>query len=152
MIAELQQRMSQNPNDAEIPTTLGEAQLNLVRTIHESGGDINEMGILAMQADQSFNAALKIDPQNWEANFVKASSMYYWPPDPTRDNDVVQRLSNLIDQQETMTPNPAFAQPYVVLGNEYLKIGQPERAAATWQLGLTKFPNDPSLLKKINGQ
>lgn len=152
VIAELQQRMSQNPNDAEIPTTLGEAQLNLVRTIHESGGDINEMGILAMQADQSFNAALKIDPQNWEANFVKASSMYYWPPDPTRDNDVVQRLSNLIDQQETMTPNPAFAQPYVVLGNEYLKIGQPEKAAATWQLGLAKFPNDPSLLKKINGQ
>jgi hypothetical protein len=39
-----------------------------------------------------------------------------------------------------------------VLGNEYQKIGQPEKAVATWQLGLTKFPNDPTLLKKINGQ
>jgi len=152
-IAELKQRAADDPKNPQLPTTIGEALLNKVRALHEAGGsDVNEMGILAMQADQSFNAALKIDPQNWEANFVKAASMYYWPTDVGRDNDVVQRLSNLIDQQETMTPNPAFVQPYVVLGNEYQKIGQPEKALATWQLGLTKFPNDPTLQKKINGQ
>ncbi len=152
-IAELKQRAVDNPNNAQLPTTLGEAMLNKVRALKESGGgDINEMGILAMQADQSFNAALKIDPQNWEANFVKASSQFYWPPDEKRDADVVQRLSGLIDQQETMTPNPAFVQTYVVLGNQYEKLGQHDKAAATWQLGLTKFPNDPALLKKINGQ
>jgi tetratricopeptide (TPR) repeat protein len=151
-IAELKQRAAENPNDAEIPTTIGEAQLNQVRALKEAGGDVNEMGILAMQADQSFNAALKIDPQNWEANFVKAASMYYWPAEVARDNDVVQRLSNLIDQQETMAAQPQFVQTYVVLGNEYQKIGQPDKAVATWQLGLTKFPNDPTLLKKINGQ
>ena len=151
-IADLKQRMADNPTNAGIPTTLGEAQLNKVRALHDAGGDINEIGILAMQADQSFNAALKIDPQNWEASFVKASSMYYWPADPTRDSEVVQRLSGLIDQQETMTPMPAFAQTYLVLGNEYQKIGQPDKATATWQLGLTKFPNDPSLQKKLNGQ
>jgi len=147
-IAELKQRAADDPNNAQLPTTIGEAQLNKVRAIKEAGGDVNEMGILAMQADQSFNAALKIDPQNWEANFVKAASMYYWPPDATRDNDVVQRLSGLIDQQETLTPNPAFMQTYVVLGNEYQKIGQPDKALATWQLGLTKFPGDSTLQKK----
>ncbi len=118
-IDELKQRVAANPNDPEIPTTLGEAQLNKVRAIKEAGGDLNDMGILAMQADQSFNAALKIDPQNWEAQFMKSSSMYYWPADPARDNDVVQRLSGLVDQQETMTPQPQFAQTYLVLGNEY---------------------------------
>ncbi len=151
-IAELKQRAADNPNNAQLPTTLGEAQLNKVRAIKEAGGDVNELGILAMQADQSFNAALKIDPQNWEANFVKASSQFYWPPDEKRDADVVQRLSGLIDQQETMTPNPAFVQTYVVLGNQYEKLGQHEKATATWQLGLQKFPNDPALLKKIGGQ
>jgi len=151
-IADLKQRMTDNPTDASIPTTLGEAQLNKLRAIKEAGGDINDLGILAMEADKSFNAALKIDPQNWEANLVKASSMYYWPADPVRDNEVVQRLSGLIDQQETMTANPAFAQTYLILGNEYQKIGQPDKAQATWQLGLTKFPNDPTLQKKINGQ
>jgi tetratricopeptide (TPR) repeat protein len=151
-MAELKQRATDNPNDPEIPTTLGEAELNKVKALHDAGADVNEMGILAMQADQNFNAALKIDPQNWEANFVKASSMYYWPADPTRDNDVVQRLSSLIDQQETMTMQPQFAQTYVVLGNEYQKLGQPDKAQATWQLGAQKFPNDPTLQAKINGR
>jgi tetratricopeptide (TPR) repeat protein len=151
-IDELKQRVAANPSDPEIPTTLGEAQLNKVRALKESGGDINDMGILAMQADQSFNAALKLDPQNWEAQFMKSSSMYYWPADPARDNDVVQRLSGLIDQQQTMPAQPQFAQTYVVLGNEYLKIGQPDKAMATWQLGAQQFPNDPTLQKKISGQ
>jgi len=151
-IADLKQRMADNPTDASIPTTLGEAQLNKLRALKEAGAEINDLGILAMESDKSFNAALKIDPQNWEANFVKASSIYYWPPDEKRDNENAQRLSNLIDQQETMTPNPAFVQTYVVLGNQYQKMGQTDKALATWQLGLTKFPNDATLKKKLAGQ
>jgi len=152
VIAALKQRAVDNPNDASVPTTLGEAQLNKVKALKEAGADINELGILAMQADQSFNTALKIDPQNWEAQFVKASSMYYWPADPTRDNDVVQRLSGLIDQQENMPSQPDFAQTYIVLGNQYQKIGQPDKAMATWQLGLQKFPNNSALQTKISGR
>jgi len=151
-IAELKQRAADDPNNPQLPTTIGEAMLNKVRAIKEAGGDINDMGILAMQADQSFNAALRIDPQNWEANFVKASSMYYWPAEVARDNDVVQRLSGLIDRQETMPSQPEFVQSYLVLGNEYQKIGQPDKALATWQLGLTKFPGNPALQGKISGQ
>lgn len=150
-IAELKQRALDNPNDPEIPITLGEAQINKVGAIHEAGGDINEQGILAMQADQNFNAALKIDPANFEAQLVKAISMTYWPIEPTRDGQVVQTLSSLIDRQETMPSQPDFAQTYIYLGNEYQKIGQPDKAEATWQLGLTKFPNDPTLQKKISG-
>ncbi|MEJ0089392.1 MAG: hypothetical protein WDM80_06565 [Limisphaerales bacterium] len=151
-ITELKQRAADDPNNPQLPTTIGEALLNKVRAIKEAGGDVNDMGILAMQADQNFNAALKIDPQNWEANFVKAASMYYWPTEATRDNDVVQRLSGLIDRQETMPSQPEFVQTYLVLGNEYQKIGQPDKALATWQLGLTKFPGNPALQGKINGQ
>ena len=151
-IAELKQRAADHPGDAEIPTTIGEAQLNQVRAIKEAGGDVNEMGILAMQADQSFNAALKIDPANYEAQLVKAISMTYWPAEPARDAQVVQTLSSLIDRQETMPSQPGFAQTYIYLGNEYQKIGQPDKAVATWQLGLAKFPNDSTLQKKINGQ
>jgi tetratricopeptide (TPR) repeat protein len=150
-VAELKQRAIDNSNDAEIPTTLGELQLNQLRALHDAGGDLNDIGILAMQADQNFNAALKIDPQNWEAQFVKAASMTYWPADPTRDAGVVQQLSSLIDQQETMPSQAGFAQTYVMLGMEYQKMGQPDKAVATWQLGLAKFPNDPTLLQKLNG-
>ena len=154
VIAELQQRAKDNPNNPEIPTTLGEALLNKVRATlaANDGQSSDDIRIMAVQADQSFNAALKIDPQNWEAQFVKAAAMERWPASPQMDNDVVQRLSNLVDQQETMPSQPEFAQTYVVLGNEFQKIGQPDKAKATWLLGAQKFPNDPTLQQKINGQ
>jgi tetratricopeptide (TPR) repeat protein len=155
VIADLKQMAADNPNNAEIPTTIGEAELNEIRAIHEAGTDsanTDQMGILAMQADQEFSAALKIDPQNWEAQFVKDSSMYYWPADPQRDNQIVQSLSSLIDQQETMSANPDFAQTYLMLGNEYQKIGQPDKATATWQLGAQEYPGDSALQKKLTGQ
>jgi len=152
-IEDLKQMAAANPNNAEIPTTLGEAELNECRALSESGGGANydQMGILAMQADQEFNAALQIDPKNWEAQFVKASAMSYWPPNPQVNNQIVQNLTSLIDQQETMSPDPNFAQTYVLLGNEYQKIGQPDKAFATWQLGAQEYPNDPTLQKKLAG-
>jgi tetratricopeptide (TPR) repeat protein len=153
VIADLQKRASVNPNDAGIPTTLGEAQLNLVRKLHESGADEDQVGILAMQADQSFNTALKIDPKNWEAQFVKASTMFYWPANEARDNTAAQMLAKLIDQQESMpTQPPVFAQTYLALGNQYQKMGKSQEAIATWQLGAQKFPSDPALQQKIHGK
>jgi len=152
VIADLQQRGLANPKDAEIPTTLGEAQLNLVRQLHESGGDEDQVGILAMQADQSFNAALKIDPKNWEAQFVKASTMFYWPANEARDNQAAQMLGALIDQQETMPTQPEFSMTYLALGNQYQKMGKTAEAIATWQLGAQKFPSDPQLRQKLAGQ
>jgi tetratricopeptide (TPR) repeat protein len=151
-ITELQTRAKENPGDANIHTTLGEAMLNKVRLLHETGADVNEQGILAMQADQSFNAALKADPTNWEALFVKYSTMVYWPADATRDNEAAQKLSGLIDQQEALPQQPHFVQSYVALGNQYQKMGKPDFAEATWRLGLTKFPNDPTLLQKLAAQ
>jgi cytochrome c-type biogenesis protein CcmH/NrfG len=152
VISELQQRAVANPKDAEIPTTLGEAQLNLVRQLHESGGDEDQVGILAMQADQSFNTALKIDPKNWEAQYVKASTMFYWPPNEARDNQAAQMLGNLIDQQETMPTQPEFAMSYLALGNQYQKMGKTAEAMATWKLGAQRFPSDPQLRQKLTGQ
>ena len=152
-IADLKQMAANDPTNPEIPTTIGEAQLNEIRAMKEDGtGDEDQMGILAMQADQEFDAALKIDPQNWEAQFVKDSSMYYWPANPQRDGQVVQSLTGLIDQQEKMPSNPDYAQTYVLLGNEYQKIGQPDKAMATWQLGAQEYPSDSTLQQKLAGQ
>src|SRR5258708_2221919 len=132
VIAELQQRAAANPSDAEIPTTLGEALLNKVRALHDAGDtNPNDLGILALQADQNFNNALKIDPKNWEAQFVKASTMFYWPPVQQRDRNAAQMLSSLIDQQEGMPPNPAFALTYIALGKQYQKMGKSAEATAT---------------------
>ena len=121
--------------------------------MHDAGiTDPTDLGIYALQADQQFNAALKIDPNNWEANFVQASSKYYWPPDAQRDAETAQQLANLIDQQDTMNSSPAFAQTYAALAKQYQKMGKVDEAAATLNLGLQKFPSDPTLQQMAAGK
>lgn len=146
-IAELQQRAAANTNDAELLVALGEATLKKFPV-----AEYDQAGILALQVDQAFNSALKMDPGNWEAEFFKADSLSYWPSEMNKGPEVIQQLSNLIDQQQTMTPQPQFAQTYVILGDEYQKTGQPDYAAATWKLGLASFPTDPTLQQRTARQ
>jgi hypothetical protein len=75
--------------------------------------------------------------------------MSTWPAGLNEDPAVIQQLSGLIDQQETMPPQPQFAQTYLLLGEQYQKAGQLDYAEVTWQLGAQKFPNDSTLQNKI---
>jgi DNA-directed RNA polymerase specialized sigma24 family protein len=68
-----------------------------------------------------------------------------------KGEEVIQRLSKLIDHQDAQLPQPQFAQSYLVLGDQYLKMGQPDHAAATWQIGARKFPGFPELQRTITG-
>jgi tetratricopeptide (TPR) repeat protein len=148
-IAGLKQLAADHPGDATIPTALGEAEIAKLRSVLESGGDQNEVGILGMQADQDFSQALKIDPGNWEAQFDKASSLAHWPLELNRGPEVIQRLSSLVTQQETMPPKPEFAQTYILLGQQYQAAGQADQAVHAWQQGAAKFPFDPTLQKNL---
>jgi tetratricopeptide (TPR) repeat protein len=149
----LKQGATNNPDSAAYPAALGQAFLQKAGEVSRSGNaSVNELGILGMSADQSFDNALKIDPANWEAQFYKAIAMSYWPAELNKGNEVVQRLSNLIDQQNTMPAQPEFANTYAVLGAQYQKLGQTDNAQQTWQAGLAKFPGDPALQQKVNAQ
>jgi len=151
-IEALKQGATSNSTSAEYPTALGEAYLQKAHVASQKGGNVNEMGILGMQADQSFDSALKLDPSNWEAQFFKAVAMSYWPAELNKGDEVIQRLATLIDQQETMAPQPQFARTYILLGEQYEKMGKLDYAATTWRLGAAKFPTDSMLQKKASGQ
>jgi tetratricopeptide (TPR) repeat protein len=144
-LATLKQGAVNNPTSAEYPTALGEAYVYKLQTIR----DFHEVSILALQADQSFNTALSLDPANWEAQFFKAAALSRWPPEMNKGPEVIQQFSNLIDQQEAMPPQPQFAQTYVLLGDQYKKTGQPDYAMQTWRLGLAKFPSDSTLQGRV---
>src|SRR5258708_33211781 len=134
----LKQGAANHPTSAEYPTALGEAYVYKLQTIRE----FKEVSIAALQAAQSFKAALGLDPANWEAQFFKAASLSRWPPEMNKGPEAIQQFSNLIDQQEAMPPQPQFAQTYVLLGDQYKKTGQPDYALQTWRLGMAKFPGD----------
>jgi hypothetical protein len=149
-IAALKAGMAANPNDPAYPAALGEAYIYKLRTAQDSG-NYNEIAILALQADQNFDAALKLDPSNWETQYYKAASLAHWPPEMNKGPEVIQLLSSLIDQQEAMSPQPQFAQTYVLLGDQYQQAGKPDYAIQTWKLGAARFPGDATLQKKISG-
>jgi tetratricopeptide (TPR) repeat protein len=150
VIEALKQGATNNPNAPEYLAALGRANLQKAGIVSKNGGSMNELGILGMTADQNFDSALKIDPANWDAQFFKAVSMSYWPAELNKGDEVVQRLTGLINQQDSQTPRPEFAMSYVALGQQYQKLGQSDNALQTWQAGAAKFPNDTTLQQKIS--
>jgi hypothetical protein len=145
VIVELEQRTAQNPQSAEYPATLGQAYLQKCGTIQ----DVREQGILAMQADKMFDTALGLDPSNWEARFTKALAMSYWPPMLNKGEEVIQHFQALIQQQESQTPQPQFAETYAWLGDQYQKSGRAAEARATWEHGVALFPADEKLRTRL---
>jgi len=144
-ITELEQRVSENPRSAGDVTALGEGYYKKAGNTD----DVRERAIFAMKADQTLEAALNLDPSNWEARFTKAAGMSYWPPELNKGQEVIQEFLALIQQQETQTLEPQFARTYMLLGGQYEKAGRADDAAQVWQRGAELFPGDTDLQNKL---
>jgi tetratricopeptide (TPR) repeat protein len=144
-ISQLEQRATSNPQSAEPAVELGQAYWQKCAAID----DIREQAFLVMRADQAFDAALNLDPANWEARYTKALAMSHWPLELNKGNDVIQQFQTLIQQQEVQTPQPEFALSYLRFGEFYRKAGYPDTAAQLWQRGAALFPNSTELQKKL---
>lgn len=147
-IGDLEQRVADNPQSPECPAALGRAYLQKCGTLQ----DVREQGILAMKADQSFDAALNLDANNWDARFTKAVAMSYWPTQMNRGTEVMQHFVTLVEQQEAQSPQPQFAQTYLWLGKEYAKYGHAQEARDVWQRGAALFPNNAELRTSLGAQ
>ena len=145
----LKKAAESHPDDAQYPAMLGQLILQKLAVMSRQGAPMNQMGLLGMQADLYFDNALKLEPENWDAQFHKAAAMAHWPAELNKGDEVVESLSNLIDQQERSSTRPEYANTYALLGEYYQKLNQPDHALATWQLGLQKFPGDQFLNSKV---
>jgi len=146
-ISELEQRVASDPSNAEYLTALGQANLQKAKTMMQD--DITGGSILAMQAVKSFDTALSLDPSNWEAAFTKAAVMSHYPAELNQGQAVINQFTQLINQQESQPPQAQFAMTYVLLGDQYQKLGQSDYALATWQAGAALFPGDSTLQKRL---
>ena len=144
-IAQLQQAVKDEPSVAEYSAALGQAYLQKLGTTQ----DIRQQSILAMEADQTFDQALTLDSDNWDARFWKASALTHWPADLNKSQEIMENLSTLIDQQETRAPQPEYAQSYVLLGEQYQKAGYPDNAQQMWQRGAALYPQNETLQNKL---
>jgi hypothetical protein len=144
-ISELEQRMASEARPAEYAAALGQGYLKKCAVLQ----DVREQGILAMQADKLFDAALNLDPANWEARFTKAVALSYWPASMNKGDEVIQHFRTLIQQQEAEAAQPHFAESYLWLGDQYQKAGQGDYAQTVWQRGAAWFPAHDGLKNRL---
>jgi tetratricopeptide (TPR) repeat protein len=144
-INDLEQRAANDPRTADYPAALGQAYLQKCATIQ----DVREQGILAMQADKVFDAALNLDLSNWEARFTKAVALSYWPANLNKGQEVIEHFQTLIQQQEAQTAQPQFAETYLWLGDQYQKAGRTDEARAVWQQGAALFSDHQALKSRL---
>jgi len=148
-ISELQQQAAGDPRNADYQTALGQAYLEKGVALQDGSSD---RVILVMQAMKSFDVALGDDPANWEARFTRTAILSHYPTEMNKGQEVIDQFTQLINQQESQTPQPQFARTYVALGDQYQKLGQNDYALATWQAGAQLFPGDKTLRKRLAGE
>lgn len=144
-IGGLEQQVASEPQRPELVSALGQAYYKKAGQT----ADVREQAILAMKADQTLEAALNLDPSNWDARFTKAVGMSYWPPELNKTTEMFEEFQRLIKQQESEPQRPEFTRTYERLGEEYQKAGYPQYALDVWKRGAALFPGDEDLRNKL---
>ncbi|MGK0218532.1 MAG: tetratricopeptide (TPR) repeat protein [Planctomycetota bacterium] len=141
----LEARAQANPNDPELEVELGAAILQRIQEV----GNGPLAGVLATQADDAFNRALKLDGSHWDARYNKAVALSFWPPVFGKQPAAIAEFETLVAQQSQSASQPSFAQTHLMLGNLYQQTGQYDKAVAAWQNGAQLFPNNSALAQQL---
>lgn len=145
-IAALESEVDSNPDNADLLVELGYAY---VQPIFSGAAAGPEAGIWSMKSDATYDRALAIDPQHWDARFSKAVSYSFWPPVMGKQGEAIKHFETLIEQQGNRPREDRFVQTYQFLGNLYAQTGKQAEAEAAWQKGLTEFPDNAGLKQSL---
>jgi tetratricopeptide (TPR) repeat protein len=146
LLAAFENRAERDPNNVDAQVELGVAYLE--KLFNSPTGP--ESGVWATKADKTFDAALALDPQRWDARFTKAVALSNWPAFLGKQSLAIQQFETLVEQQSHQPKEPHFAQTHLFLGNMYLQMGQKDKAMATWQSGLAQYPDNHELQAQID--
>jgi tetratricopeptide (TPR) repeat protein len=109
-----------------------------------------ETGTWAMKLDGTYDQALAINDQSWEARFGKAMSLSNWPAFTGKQGEAIRQFEILRGQQSNAASRPEFSQTYLILGNMYQQSGRMDEARAAWQDGADRFPSNADLRGQLD--
>lgn len=116
-------------------------------------------GILSNKSIAELDTILSIDPECWTALYARAMNHLHWPRMLRHAPLAIEDFKKLIAMQKSWGPKkqkPYFVLTYVALGDAYVKNravdweGMFTKARATWREGLSVYPNDPELKKRLS--
>lgn len=145
VLAEFEARAEREPGNPDLRVDLANAYLQ--KLFNAPMGP--ESGVWGTKADKSFDAALALDANHWDARFGKAVALSNWPSFLGKQPEAIKHFEVLIEQQARLAKQPAHVHTHLILGNMYLQMGQKDKALATWQQGAALFPDNEALRKQL---
>ncbi|MCA8941146.1 MAG: tetratricopeptide repeat protein [Planctomycetes bacterium] len=137
----------ENPNDAD--AQVGYADALMQRIWQDEDISARERGKVAVLADQTFDRALELNPDHWNARYQKAVSLTFWPSFLGKEPEAVRQFETLLERQSRGPVQPEHANTFFFLGNLYAKRGDRDKAIATWSQGAQMFPDDARLRERL---
>jgi tetratricopeptide (TPR) repeat protein len=136
-----------NPHDTMLQFAVGVAYLEKLQEL----GNSPASGEYALMADQAFDRSLELDPDNWDARFVKGLALSFWPPIFGKQSEAISQFEILRERQAGQPYKDDHVQTYLLLGNLYQQTGKDGQAMDIWLEGFDLFPDNQELKDRITG-
>lgn len=144
-LAEMEKYAAAHADDPDAQVELATAYIQKLMAVPEG----MERGAWSQKAISSCDAALKVSPEHWAAQYIKAMNLSQWPAFLGKQPEAIRTFEKLIEQQERSPSDPKFAQTYYQLGNTYRAAGNLDKARAVFTRGLEMFPDNKQLKDQI---
>jgi tetratricopeptide (TPR) repeat protein len=104
--------------------------------------------ILANTALTQFTRSIELSP-SWIAYYTRGNSYLYWPKVFGRTSLGSADLEQAMKMQKQDKKRSYHVRAYVSLGDGYWKMDDLAKARATWQEGLSLFPDSAALKDRL---
>ena len=141
IIKGIEKEIEKNPNDPHLHVALATAWT--AELTNQPPGP--QQGLLWGRVGASYDAALALDPNHWQARFGKAFGTSMAPEFLGLRPEAIRQFEKLKEMQSSGAPEPHHAQTYFRLGTLYKDAGNAEKARALWMEGLRLFPDNEEL-------
>lgn len=145
-LAEMEKYAAAHAGDPDVQVRLGGAYIVKLMAVPDG----MQRGAWSAKSLAACEAALKIDPEHWDAQYMKGMNLSQWPAFMGRQPEAIRTFEKLIEQQERGMADPKFTQTYYQLGNTYRAAGNLDKARKVFARGLELFPEDRQLKEQID--
>lgn len=142
VIEALQKEIKADPKDPELHVALATAY---VADLWNNTPQGVQQGVVWAKALRAYDAALKLDPDHWQARFGKAFGTSNIPEFLGQKPAAIKQFEELRALQERGAPEPHYVSTYLRLGTLYKDMGNNEKARQVWEDGLKFFPDSQAL-------
>jgi len=140
-IEDLKARLARDPQSADLHCALATAY-GAKTAFGVVGAARGETWALA---EAEYDAAIRLDPNHWEARYGKAFGASMAPEFVGLRPEAIRQFEELMEIQESQAPAEDHVLVYARLGTLYKDAGNVARAREVWQRGAKRFPDDARL-------